>query len=358
MNDNDISLNDMRKLSQLKIANENLKNLEDTAKKITSTNQKTNSESIEIENVEKESVELGTKESPSSLSEIQNLNSSLRDFGSVFKTSIEKFLDYQSKRDEEVKGKDAISRGDVKTKKYINYYDRNFTIPVATAADPNDFDSSIYAGNSSTTFITGAAVGRVEVFTELERYSDTIYVANDGTDTLFVIISHGGKTNFSKEAPIYPGEVKCYHYVYELRFRSPTSGLPYRVSEYCLNKLNTGTTVGGVFTPIEKGVIHNVALPLVNTDLFATALSPTNTPTLFRVMVAMSVVGNFNATITRGGSTMIVTLNPVPGPALVADGLYIFDILVHSGDTVNFQYSATGGMIHVIRIQEIDAAVT
>jgi len=349
MQDDDINLNNMRKLGQLKITDENLKGLEDTAKKIISSNQK----NVELENLEPEVRE--NIDSISSLSEVQNLNCSLKEFGYTFKSSIEKFLDYQSKRDEEVKGKDAISRGDVKTKKYINYYDRHFTIPRATAIDPNDYDSSAY-NNDSTNSAVGISVGTVKIYRELERYSDTIFVANDGTDTLFAIISHGGSTNLSKEEPIYPGEVKCHYWVYEMRFRSPTSGLPYRVSEYCLNKINTGTTIGGVFTPIEKGVIHNTVLPAANTDFFAVALFPTNTPTNFRIEVAISVAGNLNVTITRAGNTQTITLNITAGPALVAGGLYIFDILVHSGDTINFQYSVTGGTIQIFRVQEIDAA--
>lgn len=112
------------------------------------------------------------------------------------------------------------------------------------------------------------------------------------------------------------------------------------------------------FAPIEKGVIQNTALPVANTDFFATALSPTNTPCVFRVMAAISVAGNLNVTITRAGNTQTLTLNIIPGPALVANGIYTFDILVHSGDTINYQYSATGGTILIFRVQEIDAAVT
>lgn len=271
------------------------------------------------------------------------------------KLSIEKWIDYQSKIDEEVKGKDAISRGEIKTKKYINYYDRSFIIPVATASDPNDFDSSVYAGNSTTTFGAGAAVGRVEIFTELERYSDTIYVANDGTNTLFAVISHGGKTSFSKEEPIYPGEVKCFHWVYEMRFRSPTINLPYRVSEYCLEKINIGTgSISSGFIPIELSVLHNQAQPAANTDILAANLTPTNTPTNFRIEIAMSNAGIFSATIINGGNTQVISFNE--GVALVAGAVYIFDILVHNGDTINFRYSVTGGIIQILRVQELDAA--
>ncbi len=353
MTNDDINLNNFER--KLKIDNESLKDLEDKANKISTSN------SGRIENIGNNNKEENQKlEEQNGANDIQNLHQSITSLKVViesFKTNIEKFIDYQSRKDEEIKGKDAISRGEVKTKKYTNYYDRNFTIPRAQAANPNDYDSSAY-NNDSTDPAVGISVGTVKIYRELERYADTIYVTNDGSDTLFAIISHGGSTNLSKEEPIYPGEVKCFYWVYEMRFRSPTSGLPYRVSEYCLNKINTGTTAGGVFTAIEKGVIHNTALPAANTDFFATVLSPTNTPTLFRIMAAISVAGNLNVTITRGGNTQTLTLNTIPGPALNADGLYILDVLVHSGDTINLQYSVTGGTIRVVRVQEIDASVT
>lgn len=123
-------------------------------------------------------------------------------------------------------------------------------------------------------------------------------------------------------------------------------------------EFKSGRTTATVGVPIEKGVIHNQALPAANTDLFAAAISPTNTPTLFRVMVSVSIAGNFNATVTRGGNTQTITFNVIPGPALVADGIYIFDLLVHEGDTINYQYSATGGTIRVLRVMEVDVAVT
>lgn len=315
------------------------------------------------------------------IKEFQNLTQSIRDF----KTGIEKWLEYQARRDEEVKGKEAISRGLVQTRKYLNYYDRNFTIPRATATNPNDYDSSVYA-NSSTDSSVGISVATVKIYEELERYSDTIYVANDGSDTLFAIISHGGSTNLSKEEPIYPGEVKCFYWVYEMRFRSPIVNLPYRVSEYCLNKINVGTgattdvnisNVGGTvqtgvdlgtvldvnlstrssaaqFTPIEQANIHNTAV-LATTNFLGADLTPTNPPCRFVIQIAMSVAGNFTAIITQGGNAQTVTFNVVPGPALVAGGIYIFDLLVHSGDSINFQYSV-GATIQVFRVQEIDAA--
>ncbi|MBA7605667.1 hypothetical protein ES703_12801 [subsurface metagenome] len=106
-------------------------------------------------------------------------------------------------------------------------------------------------------------------------------------------------------------------------------------------------------TPLEKAAEHNTA-ELATTDILAAALTPTNTPCLFRVMCAFDTAGVFTATITRGGNTQLVHFNG--GANLTVDCLYIFDHLVHSGDTINYQYSV-GAQLMVLRVQEIVAGV-
>lgn len=112
----------------------------------------------------------------------------------------------------------AHSEGIVERLKYRNYYDINDTITTAQIIDPHDEDYPTY--------------NRERVFESLERNAEILYVANDGTDTLFVIVSHQGGQNFAKERPIYPGDVKEFYNIYELRLRSPKQYLPYRVTEY------------------------------------------------------------------------------------------------------------------------------
>jgi len=50
-----------------------------------------------------------------------------------------------------------------------------------------------------------------------------------------------------------------------------------------------------------------------------------------------------------------VTVEFNAGASLVANALYIFDMLVHSGDKVNFRYSVNATLL-VLRVQEIGAA--
>ena len=112
------------------------------------------------------------------------------------------------------------------------------------------------------------------------------------------------------------------------------------------------------FYAIGKIVLHNVVQPAANTNIFVSDLVSSFPPADFRVQVIMSNSGNFSVVITRGGNSQVGLLNansPVEVP-LMAGALYTFDILVHTGDEINFQYSNTGGTIQVLRIQELDAA--
>lgn len=105
--------------------------------------------------------------------------------------------------------------------------------------------------------------------------------------------------------------------------------------------------------PIQKANVHNAAQPAANTNILASDITLTNAPVILRTEVAMSNAGNFSAVIIKSGNSQVVTLNAISGPALVAGALYVFDIVALFGDTVNFQYSATGGTIQVLRVYEI-----
>ncbi len=108
------------------------------------------------------------------------------------------------------------------------------------------------------------------------------------------------------------------------------------------------------FRAIPKTDLHNQALPLANVNWLGADIIPTNTPCMIRVEVAVSIAGILSAVITNGGNSQVVILNATAGSTLVAGGLYIFDIKLHSGDTLNLIYSTTGGTIQILRTEEID----
>lgn len=261
----------------------------------------------------------------------------LRDFGKTIQKleqTVSQLTDYL-KTFTDAKSWGAIPKGELYITRYSNYYDISHTIETASPTNPNDFDSPVY---------------NVErIFESLERYAEYVEVANDGTDNLFVVISHGGRTNFSQETPIFPGETKIYYNVYELRLRSPTQGLPYRVTEYDINNVSQTSLI-----PIQKALIHVSALPVSNTNWLPQDITATRTPTTYAIDVTVSIAGIFSAQVTRGGIPTIVNFNN--GMALTPGALNHFHILVHSTDTINFQYSTTGGTIQFLRVQEIDSA--
>lgn len=235
------------------------------------------------------------------------------------------------------KGREATRRGRAHVYKFINYYDVKNTINRTSNEDPNDFDSPIY--------------NRERIYAVLERYSDIIHVINGGTNPLFVIISHEGLTNFSKESIIFPGEVKDFYNVYELRLRSPEVGLEYRVTEYDIMSVSQTSLI-----PIELASLHNISLPDAEDNWLETDIVPLISPTTLRIEVAVSISGIFSAAITNDGNTQIVDFNATSGPDLIEDGVYVFELLVHKGDSINFRYSDDGGKIKILRVQEIDAS--
>ncbi|MBU0846743.1 hypothetical protein KKH23_06090 [Patescibacteria group bacterium] len=246
----------------------------------------------------------------------------------------------------------------------LNYYDTpQRVITVATPTQPNSPDII-------SNVITATPGYQAEtIYATLQRIAPKITVINDGSDTLFIITSPEGMT-WSSEATILSGEARTFWNVWEMRLRSPTAGIlgtpntggVYRVTErdYWLAYVKLIPSGGGL-SPIDKASLTNQAQPAANTDILftltAARLTPTNTPTTFRVMVAMSNAGTFSAVIYNGViPAQVVNFNVVPGPALVANGLYTFDMLVHANDIVDFRYTVTGGTILVLRVQELDSA--
>jgi len=106
------------------------------------------------------------------------------------------------------------------------------------------------------------------------------------------------------------------------------------------------------FTPLSLVSIHQSA-EVAATDILASDLTPTNDPALFRVMVMLSAAGVFSVQLKKTAVTEVLNCNG--GVALTASAVYMFDHLVGTGDTVNYQTSVNGNV--TMRIQEIVGAV-
>ena len=105
---------------------------------------------------------------------------------------------------------------------------------------------------------------------------------------------------------------------------------------------------------IAKGSIFNTAKN-ANTDFFATALSPTNTPCIFHIYVCVADGNVLVVKRTKATVTVTETLNS--GVALSANCGYIFDIPVDSDETINLQYSTANSTVLKCSVTEISGAI-
>ena len=101
--------------------------------------------------------------------------------------------------------------------------------------------------------------------------------------------------------------------------------------------------------PLEKANVHK-GNKGANTDFLTANIEPSDSPVLFRCQVMLPVAAKFTAKIKKGTDTLTSHFNG--GANLAASCLYIFDLLVHTGDSVNFQ-SDQNQNGHLLRVQEI-----
>lgn len=107
-----------------------------------------------------------------------------------------------------------------------------------------------------------------------------------------------------------------------------------------------------LLTPTSKNSVFNEGIT-ADTDIFDQDLSPTYTPTTFRIYAALDTAGVLSITRTREGNTVTEQLNS--GNNLNANAAYIFDIIVHNGETINLQFgaNATALMIKVVEVPQV-----
>ena len=91
-------------------------------------------------------------------------------------------------------------------------------------------------------------------------------------------------------------------------------------------------------------------LPTANTNLLSTAITPLKSSGLLRVDFSPSVAGILTVTFTKSGTTTTALM--YSGGQLAAGALYPMEIMTAAGESVNFQYSATGGTYRLV-IREV-----
>tara|TARA_Y100000310_G_C20130761_1_gene555759 strand:- start:93 stop:458 length:366 start_codon:yes stop_codon:yes gene_type:complete len=90
---------------------------------------------------------------------------------------------------------------------------------------------------------------------------------------------------------------------------------------------------------IEKATIKETS-KAVDTDWFATNISPTNAPANHRLYIRMATTSVVNLQMDDGTNTDLV-MNLNDGTALDANDLYAFDIILPAGYSYNIQHKTT-----------------
>lgn len=181
--------------------------------------------------------------------------------------------------------------------------------------------------------------------------------ATGGTNTSLVDTTKGWQVNIWEDA-VLEVEIGGIQYTRELDSNTANTLV------FAVNPLPMGIVVAAgcpyrikrlisPMSPLARAELHNVAGYIAGADILGADLAPLNTPCLFRLTAGFDTAGILSVDVTRAAVTVNQQFNH--GVVLPANCLFMFDHLVHSGDTINYQYSVNC-TIMTFRIQEIVAA--
>ena len=105
--------------------------------------------------------------------------------------------------------------------------------------------------------------------------------------------------------------------------------------------------------PIRKADVEGVS-PGATTDILSADITPSKSPSLFRIMIQVDAVTKFRAIVEVDDTDY--TLNFNGNSDLTAGAVYMFDMLVHEGDSVNFQIDSAE-TVDILRVQEIKCSL-
>ena len=105
--------------------------------------------------------------------------------------------------------------------------------------------------------------------------------------------------------------------------------------------------------PEAKDSVYNQPV-LANTDIFATDLEPTESPTSFRIYACFLAGGVLTVRRTVGATTVSENLNG--GANLAANASYFFDIAISYGEEINLRYSV-GATCLSLKVWEVKGVI-
>ena len=106
--------------------------------------------------------------------------------------------------------------------------------------------------------------------------------------------------------------------------------------------------------PLPKATMFGQTLPAAEGDWLAEDIMAWYQAGYLRIYVCISVAGVLRVARMIEGVTITENLNA--GMNLVAGSAYMFTVAFRAGDKINMRYSATGGTIKRLTIDEIGGA--
>lgn len=144
------------------------------------------------------------------------------------KESMDKFFNMSNLQENNQNQGNQNSQGEQIVPETTDRFDVENVITIAQPVEL-DPDSNLYQIES--------------IYKKFNRLSNKLNIYNVGPGILIIRISHDG-ISASKEFILYEGEVKTYDKIYEVRLRSPSANLRYRVTEYDISTIS-GQTFSG-----------------------------------------------------------------------------------------------------------------
>jgi hypothetical protein len=178
----------------------------------------------------------------------------------------------------------------------VNYPQTTITIATPTRPDSPD----ILANNTAVPPLPG--YDPISIYYDRHRIANSIWLTNDGGDTLYAISSHNG-INWSGESEVFPGESREFTDVFELRVRSPRACTMYRVTQYKPEGLLTANLCAFTAQVVNAPVL-GVLLPTIPIPLGMSLVIRAHVLNNGQVFVANSIANAINIAIPGFRNTL------------------------------------------------------
>jgi hypothetical protein len=188
------------------------------------------------------------------------------------------------------------------------------------------------------------------------RRAPRIQIINDSTDTItdktIYVISSSNGSDWTPEATLRIGEARSFYNVWELRLRSPTAGVPYRVTEWDIwlpysRQIATGNINLNLFTgqniaaPFPGAGINLPVIPIPNGFSLSVKANVNNLGQVFLagpIPVAGGLTPQADAVTNVGIAANRITLDP--GDTV--------ELYITNADLVAILGSAAGNSVDIL----------